>query len=76
MLGSSLGGSICIMSYNKKINAMVLWDSVINLKQTFAKLIMQKNVQKIEENGFIIFKDIRSNKIFKIGKKFGKRLKI
>lgn len=73
VVGSSLGGAISIVAYNKKIKSMVLWNPVTNLRETFVNLI--PNVQKLEKNEFIIFKNEYKGKEFKIGKKFWRELK-
>ncbi|MEM7819264.1 MAG: alpha/beta fold hydrolase [Candidatus Aenigmatarchaeota archaeon] len=76
VVGSSLGGTISLIGFNERIKAMVLWNPVTNLRQTFidSDLIPKENAQRLEKNGFIIFKDNRTGKEFKIGKKFWKEI--
>jgi esterase/lipase len=74
VVGSSLGGAIAIIGYDKNVKTMVLWNPVTNLRQTFVNsgFIPKENVERLEKNGFVIFKDDYKGKEFKIGKKFWK----
>ena len=72
VVGSSLGGAVSIIGYNKNIKTIVLWNPVTNLRQTFIDSGLIPNVQKLEKDGFLIFRD--SGKEFKIGKKFWREL--
>jgi hypothetical protein len=76
VIGLSLGGAIAIIGYDRRIKAMVLWNPVTNLRETFVDsgFIQKENVQKLEKSGFVIFRDERTGKEFKIGKKFWKEI--
>jgi len=76
VLGLSLGGAITVLSYSKKVKAIVLWNPVLNLKQFFTNIIGGKELKTKEEGNLIVFKDVKSGKEFKIGKNFLKELKI
>lgn len=76
VVGSSLGGAISVIGYDERVKAMVLWNPVTNLSQTFidSNFIPKENVQRLEKDGFIIFRDNYTGKEFKIGKKFWREI--
>jgi esterase/lipase len=72
VVGSSLGGAVSVIGYDRSVKAIVLWNPVTNLRQTFVDsgFIPKENVERLEKNGFIIFRDDYTGKEFKIGKEF------
>jgi len=74
VLGLSLGASVSVLGWNKKIKTLVLWSPANPNEKTFIKAFGKETFKEIEEKGF---SDLKFNKngwrtqtSFKVGRKF------
>jgi len=80
LVGESMGGLICVLAYNEKINCLpvglVLWYPAVFQRETdLGKRFLSKEAEKeLKETGFIKGKKSDGRK-YKVGKKFVEELK-